>query len=96
MRPGRKHIPNGDDGLEGAADAVEAPLLFPGCAITTRVGSALAELEVANRVDLRRTMPVVHDLARLRHVPIALGVVCIGVAAVAGTVLLVPTARTDG
>ena len=96
MRPGHKHVPNRDDGFEGAVDAVVVRLLFPASAITARAGSALAEVKVDKRADLRRTMPVALGLARRQLVPVALVVFCIGVAGVAATVLLALTARTDG
>ena len=95
MRPGLKHGPNGDDGVEGGADAVVARLLFPASAITARAGSALAEVKVDKRADLRRTMPVALGLARRLFVPVALVVVCIGVAGVAATVILSLTVRAD-
>jgi len=96
MRPGLKPIPNVDDSFEGAADAVVARLHFPARAIKAHAGSALAELEVDNRADLRRTMPGVHGLARRVLLPVSLVVVCFGVAAVAATVVLALTARNDG
>ena len=95
MRAGLKHVPNGEDGFEGAADAVAARLLFPANAITAGAGSALAEVKVDNRADLRRTMAVALGLARRLLLPVALVVGCIRVAAVAATVVLVLTASTD-
>ena len=96
MRPGLKLIPNVDDSFEGAADAVAARLHFPGRAITAHAGSALAEQEVDNRADLRRTLPGMNGLARLVLLPLTLVVVCFAVAVGAANVVLALTARTDG